>query len=104
MNPADEKRYDSKPTCTPDCGSMSWAEQDALFNETLEREDVAERVWIHISEGLTAEQSAEIVRLLFRRGNEAGSGRADSTEAGRLLFQWLHKSVHEIVEKEEMNT
>lgn len=92
-------RYDSQPTQPPDCGDMTFAEQDDLFDETLEREDVIEDVWLAIYEGLTAEQYAEIVKLLFRRKGVAG--QADFNEAGRLLHKWLHKIVSEIVEEAE---
>ena len=92
-------RYDSKPTQPPDCGAMSSAEADAHFDEMLEREDVAESVWISIYEDLDDNQRLDIIRLLFRRQGHVAHG--DFTEAGRLLYKWLHKSVTKIVEDAE---
>lgn len=102
-NPFEDPRYDSKPTQPKDTGTMSRDEEDALFDATLERDDVAASVWEAIIDEIGPEQAKEIVNVLFRQyGTRIVNG--DFMEAGRLIHRATCKRVHKIVEGEEHNT
>lgn len=94
-------RYDSKPTQPKDPGEMSRDEEDALFDATLERDEVAEMVWEAVIDEISPAQAKEIVTNLFRRG---GNFSVDNHEAGRLLYVSCSDRVEKIVEGEEHNT
>lgn len=96
-----DPRYDSKPTQPKDPGTMSRNEEDELFDATLERCDIADRVWDMIKEEITPDQHREIVRYMFRRG---GNYMSDRSESARILYNAHWKRVEEIVEGEEHNT
>lgn len=103
MNNPLEPRYDSKPTQPKDLGEMSRDEEDALFDATLERDEVADMVWEAVIDEISPNKSREIVRVLFRRESLVSS-MADFAEASRLIHRACHSRVHEIVDGEEHNT
>lgn len=79
---------------------MSFAEIDALFDATLERDGVADSVWESVIDEITPEQAREIVCVLFRQsGNEK-----DFAEAGRLIHRACARRVEKIVDDESSNT
>ena len=79
---------------------LSFAERDALFDATLERDDVADMAFDVVIDELTPEQAREIVRVLFRQsGNEK-----DFAEAGRLIHRACARRVEKIVDDESSNT
>lgn len=79
---------------------MSFAERDALFDATLERDSVAASVWDAVLDEITPEQAKEIVFTLFRQKG----GQGDFSEAGRLLHRACARRVEKIVDDESHNT
>lgn len=96
-------RYDSKPTQPKDPGEMSREEEDALFDATLERKEIAASVWESIIDEISPELAETIVNVLFRKSFN-GRRTGDFMEAGRLIHQACYKRVDKIVEGETHNT
>lgn len=80
---------------------MTNDEENALFDATLERDDVAGMVWEAVIDEINKEKAKEIVNALFR---QEGPPVSDFMEAGRLIHHAVWKRVQKIVEDEEHNT
>ena len=83
-----------------DKGEMSFAERDALFDATLDRDDVADSVWEAVIDEISLQTGREIARILFRQGG----GLNDFHEAGRLIHRACARRVEKIVDDESSNT
>ena len=83
-----------------DKGEMSFAERDALFDATLERDDVADSAWEAVKDELTPAQHREFVRTLFRQGG----GLSDFYESARIIHRYCARRVEKIVDDESSNT
>lgn len=102
MNNPLEPRYDSKPTQPKDPGEMTYAKQVELFDATMDRNDVADRVWDAILDEITPDQHREVVRTLFK---SSVTRMADLMEAGRIIYRVCpSEKINKIVESEEHNT
>lgn len=99
-------RYDSKPTQPKDPGEMSRDEEDELFDATLERDDVADRIWEFIVDesSVKPEWRREFVRVIFRRHVGLVPASRDFQEGGLITHKEFSVRVSEIVESEEHNT
>lgn len=90
-----------------DPGEMTRQEEDELFDATLERDDVADRIWDMIVDesAVRPEWRREFVRVIFRRHvGEFSSVSRDFQEGGRITHKEFVVDVNEIVEGEEHNT
>lgn len=99
-------RYDSKPTQPKDPGEMSRQEEDELFDATLDRDDVADRIWDMIVDesAVKPEWRREFVRVLFRRHVEFVPAVQDFAHAGRITHKEFSMLVDELVDDESSNT
>ena len=85
---------------------MSFAEHDARFDATLERDDVADRIWDFIVDesAVKPEWRREFVRVIFRRHVGLAPVSRDFQEGGRITHKEFAPRVEKIVEDEEHNT
>lgn len=85
---------------------MSFAERDALFDATLERDDVADRIWDKIVDesAVKPEWRREFVRVIFRRHVGFVPASRDFQEGGRITHKEFAVPVAEIVDDESHNT
>lgn len=101
----DYPSFGSSPIDQPkDPVEMSRQEEDDLFDATLERDDVADRIWDMIKDEITPDLHREIVRVLFRKHIGFAGVSRDFTEGGRLIHKDFSDRVEKIVDDESSNT
>lgn len=102
----DDPRLEVMPSQPKHVPEMSRNEEDELFDATLERDDVADRIWDFIVDEsvVKPEWRREFVRVIFRRHVGFVPASRDFQEGGRITHKEFAVPVSEIVEDASSST